>query len=179
MECKGCGKAFAESELKQVGVWNFCASCFGNLMAEASPPSGEAAGDTAGVPAGPPGETESDEASPPLVIRGEQVRCTVCDVPLRDGEGHDMGILTVCPSCYQELITRPEPVRIQEDEPGESDLPDDDPGPPLPDPMETVSCAGCRRTIKKIAAKVHQDDLYCPDCFYQNNYDRIEQQNRE
>ncbi|WP_035240860.1 hypothetical protein [Desulfobacter vibrioformis] len=154
MECKGCGKAFEESELKTVGPWQFCPPCFEKLMA--------------GPPPAEPGEQE--EISPPLVITGEQARCAVCDIVLEEGAGKDMGILTVCPDCYQELITKPEPVKIQERDPEDAPETSEEPDIPWQDPMETVPCTQCRRTIKKVAAKIYQDKPYCPDCFYQNNY---------
>ncbi|MEH0021076.1 MAG: hypothetical protein V6Z89_15590 [Desulfobacter sp.] len=165
MECKGCSKDFAESELKKVGLWNFCESCLEKLLADAAVP-----------PPSPEVEPEPEEENdPPLVLKGEQARCAVCDVPLEDGEGYDMGILTVCESCYQELITRPEPIKINVEEEQEeegADAEEDD--TPLPDPMETVPCTCCGRTIRKIAAKMFDDEPYCPDCFYKNNYQNAE-----
>ena len=172
MECKGCAKDFSESQLKKVGKWGFCPPCFDKLLDGSSAGNAE---DDRGISSG---ETlvdhlaapESDEDSPPLVIQEEQARCTVCNAVLGEQGGHDMGILTVCGNCYQELISRPEPVKISEEAPDEADTADAEPDIPWQDPMETVPCTGCRRTIKKVAAKQFQDVPYCPDCFYKNNY---------
>ncbi|MCG8637863.1 MAG: hypothetical protein MI863_28820 [Desulfobacterales bacterium] len=157
MECKGCSKEFAESELKKVGLWHFCSPCFDKLLADADAPAREPA-------------PEPEPESPPLVLKGEQAKCTVCDAVLEDGAGHDMGILTVCTACYQELISRPEPIKINVPEPEEEVAEDEEPDLPLPDPMETVPCIECGRTIRKIAAKVFYDKPYCPDCYYKNDF---------
>ncbi len=159
MECKGCSKEFAESELKKVGLWNFCPPCFERLLADAAEPQQAPA-------------PEPEPETPPLVLKGEQARCTVCDAILEDGVGHDMGILTVCTACYQELITRPEPVKINvaEEEVAENEKPD----LPWPDPMETLPCTQCKRIIKKVAAKVFYDKPYCPDCYYKNDFQNFE-----
>jgi formylmethanofuran dehydrogenase subunit E len=157
MECKGCSKEFAESELKKVGLWHFCSPCFEELLTDAAAPKPEPV-------------SEPEPESPPLVLKGEQAKCTVCDAPLEDGAGHDMGILTVCTACYQEMIARPEPVKINVAEPEEEVAEDEEPGLPLPDPMETVPCIECGRTIRKIAAKVFYDKPYCPDCYYKNDF---------
>ena len=162
MECKGCNKEITEEQSKKVGVWYFCNACFEDLLAGPPAPDAE------------PGEQPESEAEPrtsgeesaPLVLKGEQARCTVCEAALENGAGHDMGILTVCEDCYQEMIARPEPIKIQEPEPE----PEQEEDVPLPDPMETVPCTECRRTIRKIATKIHDEDPYCPDCFYKNNY---------
>jgi len=158
MKCKGCGKACEKSELKTVGPWQFCSVCFEKLMA--GPPPAESGA--------------REEAAPPLVITGEKVRCAVCDTVLEEGAGKDLGSLAVCPDCYQELIKKPEPVTIRENDPEDVLETPEEPDIPWKDPMETVPCTQCRRTIKKVAAKIHQDKPYCPDCFYQNNYQNDE-----
>ena len=159
MECKGCSKEFAESELKKVGLWNFCTPCFEKLLADAAEPQQAPA-------------PEPEPESPPLVLKGEHARCTVCDAILEDGGGHDMGILTVCTACYQELITRPEPVKINVAE--EEVVEDEEPDLPWPDPMETVPCTQCKRTIRKVGAKIFYDKPYCPDCYYKNDFQNFE-----
>ncbi|MCG8688147.1 MAG: hypothetical protein MI892_24945 [Desulfobacterales bacterium] len=161
MECKGCKKQITEDQSKQVGKWHFCNTCFEDLLAQPSKPAAES--DTQ--------EEPKDTAEEPalFVLKGEQARCTVCDTVLEDGAGRDMGILTVCEDCYQEMIARPEPIKIKVEEPVDEPEPEED-ETPLPDPMETVPCAECKRTIRKIAAKIHDEALYCPDCFYKNNY---------
>jgi hypothetical protein len=153
MECKGCKKEIIEEESKKVGVWNFCTSCFEDLLANPSPAQKEAA-----------------EPQEPIVLKGEKTHCTVCEALLEDGAGRDMGILTVCEDCYQEMIARPEPIRIQVEEPETESPKTEEEDLPLPDPMETVPCTECKRTIRKIAAKIHDEDPYCPDCFYKNDY---------
>lgn len=156
MECKGCNTPITEETAKKVGEWFFCPPCFEDLLA------------------GKPGKKEPvPEAAPeppPLVLKGEQKACTVCSKPLSDGEGHDLGILTVCPDCYAEMTARPEPVKIGGEEPDEPDPSSVQRDEPVPDPMATTACTACGRTIKQVGAKVFEDNPYCPDCFYKNNY---------
>ena len=176
MECKGCKKDFSESEMKKVGKWMFCATCLDKLLDGASEGHTEDASDggTGDTLADHLAAPESDDDAPPLVIQGAQASCSVCNCALKEGEGHDMGILTVCDDCYQEMIARPEPIKIQEDEPEEVNPAEEEPEIPWQDPMETIPCACCKRTIKKAGAKWFQDEPYCPDCFYKNNYHLVE-----
>ncbi len=186
MECHKCKKDIDENDLKQVGPWHFCPGCFASLMKKAednaTPPEHQL---QKGAPV-PPAKVDS------------QKKCTICEVPIA-GESVQIGTLTVCQACYQELISRPEPVTPKKkdlyespaNQEGLSSLVVGRPGSKSrsargsyneeivsSDEAEDISaqyremteCHGCGRTIHQVGAKVHGGHFYCPDCFYTKKF---------
>jgi len=91
-------------------------------------------------------------------------------MPIKDDDVQKIGTLNVCQACYQELIAKPEPVKIKISEPKEDNSFVDEPEDIKAQYREMVSCVECKRSIHRVASKEFKDNFYCPDCFYKNKF---------
>ena len=153
MQCHNCKKKINESDSKQVGPWHFCSGCFDAFMkkTEANPESVDVS----------PGDALA--VSPTRV--DSKKKCALCEKGIGD-DPFKMGLLTVCRACYQELITRPKPVKQPAAPPEETVVSQKETEDIASQYREMTECHGCGRTIHQVGAKVHEDHFYCPDCYY-------------
>ncbi len=104
MECHGCKKEISKNEFKKVGVWDFCDSCFDDLIKKAEDKSSH------------PQETpngETPEILPPSAVEvsDSKKQCTICEMLIKEEDTLKIGSLIVCSSCHQELIQGLHPLR--------------------------------------------------------------------
>lgn len=153
MECHNCKKKINESDSKDVGPWHFCTGCFNAFMkkTEAEPKPVDL----------PPGDASP---VPPTRI-DDKKKCALCEEEIGD-DPVKMGLLTICRACYQDLITRPEPVKQPAASPEEIVVSQEETQDIASQYREMTECHGCGRTIHQVGAKVRGDHFYCPDCFY-------------
>ena len=168
MECHGCKKEISKNEFKKVGVWDFCTNCFDDLIKKAEEKSSQRQ------------ESPKDENSECLTLVGSEVldaemadsgkKCTICEMLIKDDDILKIGSLTVCSTCRQELVARPAPVKIKIDVPDEADSLLAEPEDIKTKYQDITSCCECKRPIHRVGGKEFKDKLYCPDCFYKNDF---------
>jgi hypothetical protein len=150
MNCKGCGKNISGNDYKKVADWTFCMACFDDLMNRS--------------------EQKSEPARTPGIDSPAKETCRICDVEIDKGNGKKLGIWTLCQACHNDMTFRP----VEKPVPEETEGTPEDTGEKTSSDNagervkinRTIPCSGCGRSILEVAAKVDQDNFYCPDCFY-------------
>jgi len=163
MECHGCKKEISKNEFKKVGEWIFCTICFDDLIKKAEDKSSRKQ------------ESFSDENHETLPLPDPEVvdpqkKCAICEMPVMDGDIlKKIGNLNICPTCHQDLIEKPKPVKIKIDVPDEEDLLLEEPEDIKTKYQDITPCCECKRPIHRVGGKEFKGKLYCPDCFYKND----------
>lgn len=86
--CKGCGKNLKDLEIKEVGTWKFCNSCFDNFMnAQQEPPKQEA------------------KQEPQTPVQQAKLSCSLCGDEIIEDNFKELGNSKMCPNCFKELTT--------------------------------------------------------------------------
>ena len=151
IRCKKCNADLSQGESRSVAQWHFCLDCFNALMNEAESRKG----------------TVVQSTSPVDAARTK--RCLVCETELGKDEGHALLGFLFCDSCYENLVKRP-PIQTG---------PEGQPVAPARDIKEKeavaqvrvdfvskATCHGCGKTIRAIAGRSFEGQLYCPDCYF-------------
>ncbi len=66
--------------------------------------------------------------------------------------------------------SRPAPIKIKIDVPDEEDTLLEEPEDIKTQYQDITSCCECKRPIHRVGGKEFEDKLYCPDCFYKNDF---------
>lgn len=162
MECHGCKKEIKDNKFKKVGVWNFCDSCFEDLLKKAE--------DKSSKPQASHGDTPPEIKLPMESSRSGSVKkkCTICEMAIEDDDYFRLGSLTICSTCRQELLARPKPVQINL--PEVEEIVAAEPEDIKTKYQDITYCCECKRPIHRVGGKEFDNRLYCPDCFYKNNF---------
>ena len=174
-ECKQCGVTVEGAEIKRVAEWAFCSSCFAQLMEASAKKKEEPKEPISVAEVADDASSADNDASEPSAAPGRlavnftvspQLRCQTCKKPITEAESHAFLGNRICAACHEVLSS------------GFSDAYDrqqsidEEPEPEAPrveqvrvDLTAQATCFVCDKWIRKIAAKVRDDHLYCPDCF--------------
>lgn len=168
-QCKQCETDLEGKEFKKVAEWSFCTSCFDGLM--------EASAKKKAEPTPTPSNTDPEMTNeqsdvPGLAMRfsvgTSTLRCQTCKTELLEHESHAMLGTQFCATCYRVLVEGFSPSEKTDSSNQEPELP---PEPLVPqvkvDLIAQANCFACDKWIRKIAAKLRDDQMYCPDCFAQ------------
>ncbi len=186
--CKQCQCSLEGIESTKVAEWSFCASCFAELMdgtakkraaeeahaAEQMRLAEEAAERANAEPEREKNtEPELEEDPEGLDHKGmamrfsvgpAALRCQTCKKEMRKEDSRAMAGTQVCATCYEVLADGFSQLsRDTVDEP--SPAPEPKVAQVKVDLIAQATCAGCEKWIRKIAAKVRGEQMYCPDCF--------------
>ena len=146
IECKGCGKAAAGDEYKEVGKWYFCPDCFQDLLKkEAHKPERRM---KISFPEPPP-----------------QLKCHGCEKPLEPGQHKKFGEWAFCTNCYSNLMPAP-PIKEPEEEIIEEEPPADIVPKFTPGVAGDKRCSGCNKRLVEGGYKTIEGAPFCPDCYY-------------
>lgn len=151
LKCKKCSKSLIGKEYRKVADWVFCMDCFEALLKEKDQTESH------------PKEQPAQEKDAP-----EVKRCHICKKELKDGEAKKLGIWFFCPQCHDNMVLRPTPgtTEIKADVETDTTLSISLVEQVEIDRTSTVNCHGCGKQILKIAGKVFEENIYCPDCYY-------------
>lgn len=173
-QCKQCETDLEGKEFKKVAEWSFCTSCFDELMAASAkkkeapvsapvPASSKAEPELAGEQTGAPAGLAMRFSVGPSTLR-----CQTCKKELLEHESHALLGTRFCATCYEVLA---EGFTTSDKADSSNQEPEPAPEPVVPqvtvDLTAQANCFACDKWIRKIAAKLRDDHMYCPDCFAQ------------
>jgi len=147
MNCKKCGIDLTEKEYQTIAQWNFCEDCFKEIMRK----------------------VEEEKNTEPVLETPVQKAgrfCVVCAKPLEEKEGLDLLGLLFCDRCYENIVNRPEESPSQDGLKEEEDFEQKGVAQVHVNLISQVKCHQCGKTIRAIAGREYEGELYCPDCFF-------------
>jgi len=180
--CKQCNCSLEGVESTKVANWSFCPTCFTALM-DGSAKKREAeealaaeklkAAEAAAAKAESEPEPEPVDDPESLGHSGMAMRfsigpkalhCQTCKKEMREEESRPMAGTKVCATCYEVLADGFSQLQSKsEDE--SSPAPEPKVAQVKVDLIAQANCAKCDKWIRKIAAKLRGEQMYCPDCF--------------
>jgi hypothetical protein len=93
----------------------------------------------------------------------------ICENEIEDGKSREMLGLVFCPTCYENLVMRPDITPRTESGDAEGEIvPPEKPAVAQVrvDFVKPAQCHGCGRQIPAVGVKEFDGKPYCPDCYY-------------